>query len=155
MPEECNTRFSLQRFQRTVSALEEENRDERHQIEEVHQQRVNAGLNERKRETIKAFRDALSATRPQSHKVLRTLQAYIRAEEKDRVHALNRYRHLLRTDADAAATMKPELMKKLKDIDLRVNGTIEMLSDFPEMEEKVKPAICKSNFTSFEMRVVH
>lgn len=138
--------FFFQRFQKTVAALEEENKDERRQIEDVHQQRVNAGLNERKRQAIKIYRDTLSQRKPQAQKVLRTLEAYIRAEEKDRVHSLNRYRHLLKVDPDQAADMKNELLRKLRDIDLRINGTIDMLKETPEIEAKVKPMARNYNF---------
>ncbi len=59
-----------------MAALEEENGEERRQVDDVHQQRVRAALNERKRETIKAFRDApaLSVDQPQPHRALTTLQ---------------------------------------------------------------------------------
>lgn len=139
----------MKRFQRTVAALEEENKDERRQIEDVHQQRVNAGLNERKRQAIKVYRDTLAQRKPLAQKVLRTLEAYIRAEEKDRVHSLNRYRHLLKSDPDQASDMKNDLLRKLRDIDLRINGTIEMLKDLPDIESKVKPLARNLKFSRF------
>lgn len=110
---------------------------------QVHQERVQATLNERKRATIKAYRDALadSLDAIDSHRVLRTLQAYIRSEEKDRRHALNRFKHLLRSGDARGTAYEAELFRKLRDIDLRVNGTVAMLKDEPKLEAKVKPVI--------------
>jgi hypothetical protein len=131
------------RFQKTVAALEDENQDEKSQLDDVHQERVQAAMNERKREAIKAYRDALalSMDTAQPHKVLKTLQTYIRAEEKDRTHNLNRFRHLLKKNPDEATEMKRDLLRRLRDIDLRVNGTIAMLHDLPDLEQRVKPVI--------------
>lgn len=132
-----------ERFQKTVAALEDENEEEKKQLDEVHQERVQATLNERKRQTIKAYRDslALNMDSSQPHRVLKTLQAYIRSEEKDRTHALNRYKHLLRTDPEAAEKFRSDLLRRLHDIDLRVNGTVAMLHDLPKLEDKIKVPI--------------
>ncbi len=74
----CSVFFLLQNFQKTVAALEDENLEERRQLDDVHTQRVQAVLNERKRETVKAYRDAmaLSMDSIQPHKVLKTLQVF-------------------------------------------------------------------------------
>lgn len=71
--------------------------------------------------------------------VLRTLKDYIRAEEKDRLHMLNRYRHLLRSNPDSAASFEPMLLHRLRYIDLRINGTLAMLRDFPDLERQLRP----------------
>lgn len=128
------------RFQKTIAALEEENKEQRRQLEEVHQQRIDAALNERKREAMHRYRDALAdAGQGSTPKILRALEAYIKSEEKDRVHALNRYRHLLKSDPDAAQDHRPALLRKLHDIDLRINGTISLLKDLPLTKEmKIK-----------------
>lgn len=123
--------------------MEAETRDERRKLDDVHQQRVNAGFNERRRQAIKEFRDVLSQRHPLARKVLHALQAFIRVEEKDRVHLLNRYRHLLRTDAELATDSKPELLKKLVEMDTIINDTIGMLKILPTLEEKVKPVARK------------
>jgi hypothetical protein len=130
-------------FHKTVAALDAEIKDQRKQIDEVHQERVQARLNEHKREAIRHYRDVLAeaVTDPHPHAVLEALEAYIRAEEKDRVHSLNRYNHLLQSDAPLAKTERPGLLRRLHDIDLRINGTIAMLTDFPKMITKVKPVI--------------
>jgi hypothetical protein len=53
---------------------------------------------------------------------------------------LNRYRHLLRSgQQDEAISFEPILLHRLRYIDLRINGTLAMLRDFPELEKELKP----------------
>uniref|UniRef100_F1KQX8 Beta-amyloid-like protein n=1 Tax=Ascaris suum TaxID=6253 RepID=F1KQX8_ASCSU len=129
------------RFQKTVASLEEENKEQKKQIEDVHEERVQANLNEKKRQATHDYRAALAMQvgTTNKHNVLKTLKTYIRAEEKDRTHMLNRYRHLLRTDQAEAEAFKPVLLHRLRYIDLRINGTLAMLRDFPELERQVRP----------------
>ncbi|KAL3982192.1 E2 domain of amyloid precursor family protein [Acanthocheilonema viteae] len=129
------------RFQKTVASLEEENKEQKKQLEDVHEERVQAHLNEKKRQATHDYRSALAVQvgAPNKHNVLKTLKTYIRAEEKDRTHMINRFRHLLRTDRDEAETYEPILIHQLRYIDLRINGTLAMLRDFPELERQVRP----------------
>jgi hypothetical protein len=53
---------------------------------------------------------------------------------------LNRYRHLLHSNTDAAASFEPMLLHRLRYIDLRINGTLAMLRDFPALEKELRPA---------------
>jgi len=53
-----------QRFQKTVQALEEEGDAEKHQLTAMHQQRVMAHINERKKEAMACYTDALSENPP-------------------------------------------------------------------------------------------
>ncbi|XP_003377852.1 amyloid A4 extracellular domain protein [Trichinella spiralis] len=130
------------RFQKTVAALEEENADERHQIEDIHQQRVMANLNEKKRLALKEFHQLYDvAGPPPAHAILRTLKAYVRAEEKDRVHLLNHYRHMLRSKPQESIFFKSDVLNKLVDIDRRINATISLLKFHPEIDKKVRTAI--------------
>jgi amyloid beta A4 protein len=129
------------RFRKTVASLEEENKEQRQQIEEVHDQRVQALLNEKKRQATHEYRAALAVQVGSQNKqnVLRSLKNYIRTEEKDRTHMLNRYRHLLRSDQDEAQAFEPILNHRLRYIDLRINGTLAMLRDFPQLEKQIRP----------------
>ncbi|EGT30074.1 CBN-APL-1 protein [Caenorhabditis brenneri] len=129
------------RFQKTVSSLEEEHKRMRKEIESVHEERVQAMLNEKKRDATHDYRQALAThvNKPNKHAVLQSLKAYIRAEEKDRMHTLNRYRHLQKVDAEEAAQYKPTVIHRLRYIDLRINGTLAMLRDFPDLENHVRP----------------
>ncbi|CAO4385410.1 unnamed protein product [Caenorhabditis nigoni] len=129
------------RFQKTVSSLEEEHKRMRKEIEAVHEERVQAVLNEKKRDATHDYRQALAThvNKPNKHSVLQSLKAYIRAEEKDRMHTLNRYRHLQKTDPKEAEGYKPTVLHRLRYIDLRINGTLAMLRDFPDLETHVRP----------------
>ncbi|GMT07796.1 hypothetical protein PENTCL1PPCAC_29970 [Pristionchus entomophagus] len=129
------------RFQTTVAALEEEHRKMRKEIEEVHEERVQSSMNEKKRTATHEYRAALAdaVAIPDKHKVLKTLKAYIRAEEKDRIHTLNRFRHLLREDTQEAMNIKAMTVHRLRYIDLRINGTVAMLKDLPAIDLAIRP----------------
>ena len=64
------------RFRKTVASLEEENKEQRQQIEEVHDQRVQASLNEKKRQATHEYRAALAVQVGSQNKqnVLRSLK---------------------------------------------------------------------------------
>lgn len=129
------------KFRKTVASLETENKEQRRQLEEVHDERVQNALNEKKRKATHDYRTALAMQVGKQNKkeVLKTLKDYIRAEEKDRAHMLNRYKHLLRSNSDGAASFEPMLLHRLRYIDLRINGTLAMLRDFPTLEKQIKP----------------
>lgn len=129
------------RFQRTVASLEDEHKRLKKQLETTHEERVQAILNEKKRTATHDYRQALAMhdKSANKHHVLKTLKTYIRSEEKDRIHTINRYRHLLRVDQAEAAAFKPTVLHRLRYIDLRINGTLAMLRDFPDLESQVRP----------------
>ncbi|KJH44490.1 amyloid A4 extracellular domain protein [Dictyocaulus viviparus] len=129
------------RFQKTVASLEEEHKRLKKQLETTHEERVQAILNEKKRTATHDYRQALAMhdKSANKHHVLKTLKTYIRSEEKDRIHTINRYRHLLRVDQAEAAAFKPTVLHRLRYIDLRINGTLAMLRDFPDLESQVRP----------------
>ncbi|KAK6061378.1 hypothetical protein COOONC_00959 [Cooperia oncophora] len=129
------------RFQKTVASLEDEHKRLKKQLEATHEERVQAILNEKKRTATHEYRQALAMhdKSANKHHVLKTLKTYIRSEEKDRIHTINRYRHLLRVDQAEAAAFKPTVLHRLRYIDLRINGTLAMLRDFPDLESQVRP----------------
>jgi len=129
------------RFRKTVASLEDENKEQRKQLEELHDERVQSALNEKKRKATHDYRMSLAIQVGHVNKqnVLRTLKDYIRAEEKDRAHMLNRYRHLLRSNPESASSFEPMLLHRLRYIDLRINGTLAMLRDFPDLERQIRP----------------
>uniref|UniRef100_A0A0N5ABF1 A4_EXTRA domain-containing protein n=1 Tax=Syphacia muris TaxID=451379 RepID=A0A0N5ABF1_9BILA len=133
------------RLEKTENSLKDEYKEEKKQLEETHDGRVQTNLNEKKRQAAHDYRAALAiqVDKPNKHNVLKSLKAYIRAEEKDRTHMLKHFRHLLRSDSVSrylgAATFKPILLHRLKYIDLRINSTLEMLRDFPSLQQSVRP----------------
>lgn len=52
------------RFQQTVQALEEEEATEKHQLVAMHQQRINAHINQRKKDAMNCYTNALNQDPP-------------------------------------------------------------------------------------------
>lgn len=101
-----------QRFQQTVQALEEEGDAEKHQLAAMHQQRVLAHINQRKKEAMSCYTQALNEQPPNTHRVQKCLQKLLRALHKDRAHAIAHYRHLLAGSLDAAAREQPRTLER-------------------------------------------
>ncbi|XP_055908783.1 amyloid-beta-like protein isoform X3 [Eupeodes corollae] len=149
------------RFQTSVQALEEEGNAEKHQLAAMHQQRVLAHINQRKREAMTCYTQALteqppnvrpfsdfsledaepSYFPPQAHHVEKCLQKLLRALHKDRAHALAHYRHLLNSGGpgglEAAASERPRTLERLIDIDRAVNQSMTMLKRYPDLSSKI------------------
>ncbi|KAJ6636255.1 Amyloid-beta-like protein [Pseudolycoriella hygida] len=129
------------RFQTSVQALEEEGNAEKHQMAAMHQQRVLAHINQRKREAMTCYTQALTEQPPNPHRVEKCLQKLLRALHKDRAHALAHYRHLLSSGGsgglEAAASERPRTLERLVDIDRAVNQSMAMLKRYPELSAKL------------------
>ncbi|XP_017109077.2 amyloid-beta-like protein isoform X10 [Drosophila bipectinata] len=129
------------RFQTSVQALEEEGNAEKHQLAAMHQQRVLAHINQRKREAMTCYTQALTEQPPNAHHVEKCLQKLLRALHKDRAHALAHYRHLLNSGGpgglEAAASERPRTLERLIDIDRAVNQSMTMLKRYPELSAKI------------------
>ncbi|XP_018567872.1 amyloid-beta-like protein isoform X1 [Anoplophora glabripennis] len=126
-----------QRFQQTVQALEEEGDAEKHQLAAMHQQRVLAHINQRKKEAMSCYTQALNDDPPNTHRVQKCLQKLLRSLHKDRAHAISHYRHLLATSIEAAAREQPRTLERLTDIDRTVNQSMQMLKRYPELSAKI------------------
>ncbi|KAH8273519.1 hypothetical protein KR018_009552, partial [Drosophila ironensis] len=129
------------RFQTSVQALEEEGNAEKHQLAAMHQQRVLAHINQRKREAMTCYTQALTEQPANAHHVEKCLQKLLRALHKDRAHALAHYRHLLNSGGpgglEAAASERPRTLERLIDIDRAVNQSMTMLKRYPELSAKI------------------
>lgn len=126
-----------QRFQQTVQALEEEGDAEKHQLAAMHQQRVLAHINQRKKEAMSCYTQALNDQPPNTHRVQKCLQKLLRSLHKDRAHAITHYRHLLSSSLDAANREQPRTLERLVDIDRTVNQSMQMLKRFPDLSTKI------------------
>ncbi|KAG5892448.1 hypothetical protein JTB14_009856 [Gonioctena quinquepunctata] len=126
-----------QRFQQTVQALEEEGDAEKHQLAAMHQQRVLAHINQRKKEAMSCYTQALNDVPPNTHRVQKCLQKLLRSLHKDRAHAISHYRHLLANSLEAAAREQPRTLERLTDIDRTVNQSMQMLKRFPDLSAKI------------------
>lgn len=135
-----------QRFQQTVQALEEEGDAEKHQLAAMHQQRVLAHINQRKKEAMTCYTQSVNDQPPnvrgisgswgvlqqfecrlQTHRVQKCLQKLLRALHKDRAHAITHYRHVLSVSLEAAEREEPRTLERLNDIDKTVNQSMQML----------------------------
>lgn len=126
------------RFQQTVQALEEEGDAEKHQLAAMHQQRVLAHINQRKKEAMTCYTQALNEIPPNTHRVQKCLQKVLRALHKDRAHAITHYRHLLASSVEAAAREQPRTLERLLDIDRTVNQSMQMLKRYPALSAKIE-----------------
>ncbi|CAG9820159.1 unnamed protein product [Phaedon cochleariae] len=126
-----------QRFQQTVQALEEEGDAEKHQLAAMHQQRVLAHINQRKKEAMTCYTQALNSALPNTHRVQKCLQKLLRSLHKDRAHAISHYRHLLASSIEAAAREQPRILERLNDIDRTVNQSMQMLKGYPDLSAKI------------------
>ncbi|CAG9861162.1 unnamed protein product [Phyllotreta striolata] len=126
-----------QRFQQTVQALEEEGDAEKHQLAAMHQQRVLAHINQRKKEAMACYTQALNDVPPNTHRVQKCLQKLLRSLHKDRAHAISHYRHLLANSIEAAAREQPRTLERLTDIDRTVNQSMQMLQRYPDLAAKI------------------
>lgn len=126
------------RFQQTVQALEEEGDAEKHQLAAMHQQRVLAHINQRKKEAMQCYTQSLADQPANTHRVQKCLQKLLRALHKDRAHAIAHYRHLLAGGGlEQAAREQPRTLERLADIDRTVNQSLQMLRRYPDLAGKI------------------
>ncbi|KAJ8949479.1 hypothetical protein NQ318_005946 [Aromia moschata] len=129
-----------QRFQQTVQALEEEGDAEKHQLAAMHQQRVLAHINQRKKEAMSCYTQALNDEPPNVSRPIASKNASRNSFaplHKDRAHAISHYRHLLANSIEAAAREQPRTLERLTDIDRTVNQSMQMLKRYPELSAKI------------------
>lgn len=125
------------RFQKTYDALEVENTSERKQLSSLHQQRVQAELNEKKRIALDDYAEAIDDGSDASD-ILRTLKQYIKVVQKDRLHTINRYKHLRDTDPAEAEALRQEMADHLRGIDQQMTVALGMLDRVPKYKRKVE-----------------
>ncbi|KAL4228699.1 Amyloid-like protein 2 [Mactra antiquata] len=130
-----------ERFQRMYRAFEEEGKSEKKQLVALHQQKVQAMFNRKKNTLREAYRAEIESDEPKTAKILSYLKLYIRTEEKDRLHTVNRYEHLRDTDPEEALRVRASLVNHLKVIDERIVAVIDMLKRIPDLEKKIRPEI--------------
>ena len=80
--------------------------------------------------------------------ILRTLKQYIKVVQKDRLHTINRYKHLRDTDPAEAEALRQEMADHLRGIDQQMTVALGMLDRVPKYKRKVELQI--SEWTDFE-----
>lgn len=80
----------------------------------------------------------------QAPRLLKTLKHYIKMEQKDRLHSINHYKHLLDTDPRMAETMRDQILDHLKTIDQHMREALDMLNRVPQYEKKIRMQMGKA-----------
>ncbi|KAG1680458.1 Amyloid-beta-like protein [Nymphon striatum] len=132
---------TTKRFQKTVKALEDEQIAEKSQINSMHQQRVSATLNLKKKEGMNCFVKSLDSKIPKPKKIQKCLQKLVRALEKDRRHTLKHYNHMLSANFEEAVKMNSEVLDHLDHINKVFNQSMEMLEKYPASAKVIKKSI--------------
>lgn len=127
------------RFQKTVEALEEEGSAEKRQIISIHQQRVMSIINMRKKSAMDCYTKSLQQAVPKAKKVEKCLEKLLRALEKDRMHTLHHFKHLLNSFTKQALKDKDAMLDHLTDLIKMANQSIQMLDSAPSVSDKIKP----------------
>ncbi|XP_061870042.1 amyloid beta precursor like protein 2 isoform X4 [Colius striatus] len=131
----------IQHFQAMVKSLEKEAASEKQQLVETHLARVEAMLNDRRRIALENYLAALQAVPPRPHRILQALKRYVRAENKDRLHTIRHYQHVLAVDPEKAAQMKSQVMTHLHVIEERMNQSLSLLYKVPYVAEEIQDEI--------------
>ncbi|NXD42728.1 APLP2 protein, partial [Copsychus sechellarum] len=131
----------IQHFQAMVKSLEKEAASEKQQLVETHLARVEAMLNDRRRIALENYLAALQADPPRPHRILQALKRYVRAENKDRLHTIRHYQHVLAVDPEKAAQMKSQVMTHLHVIEERMNQSLSLLYKVPYVAEEIQGEI--------------
>jgi len=77
----------------------------------------------------------------QASKILRTLKHYVKVVQKDRLHTMNRYRHLRETDPAEAEQLRQKMAEHLRKIDGQLTVALGMLDRVPTFKKKVEMQI--------------
>ncbi|KAB0359575.1 hypothetical protein FD754_003731 [Muntiacus muntjak] len=131
----------IQHFQAMVKALEKEAASEKQQLVETHLARVEAMLNDRRRVALENYLAALQSDPPRPHRILQALRRYVRAENKDRLHTLRHYQHVLAVDPEKAAQMRSQVMTHLHVIEERRNQSLSLLYKVPYVAHEIQEEI--------------
>ncbi|XP_072678821.1 amyloid beta precursor like protein 2 isoform X4 [Canis lupus baileyi] len=131
----------IQHFQAMVKALEKEAASEKQQLVETHLARVEAMLNDRRRMALENYLAALQSDPPRPHRILQALRRYVRAENKDRLHTIRHYQHVLAVDPEKAAQMKSQVMTHLHVIEERRNQSLSLLYKVPYVAQEIQGEI--------------
>ncbi len=115
------------RFQKLVKSMEDEDVAEKRQLSAVHQQRVLAAINEKKRDAMTCYTDALNEVPANTRRIQKCMEKLLRALHKDRHHTVGHFRHMLNTNPSQAQREKEATVEHLNDIDRLTNQSLQML----------------------------
>uniref|UniRef100_A0A8C5PMN5 Amyloid beta like protein 2 n=1 Tax=Leptobrachium leishanense TaxID=445787 RepID=A0A8C5PMN5_9ANUR len=128
-------------FHAIIKALEKETAHEKQQLVETHLERVEAMLNDKRRVALENYLSALQANPPRPHRILQALKRYVRAENKDKLHTVRHYEHVLVVDPEKAAQMRSQVMTHLHVIEERMNQSLSLLYKIPYVADEIQDEI--------------
>ncbi|XP_037552597.1 amyloid beta (A4) precursor protein a [Nematolebias whitei] len=131
----------IQRFQEKVETLEQEAASERQQLVETHMSRVEALLNDRCRLALGSYLTGLQQDPPRPRHVFSLLKKYIRAEQKNRQHALKHFEHVRMVDPKKAAQIRPQVLTHLRVIEERMNQSLGLLYKVPGVADDIQDQV--------------
>lgn len=117
--------------------MEDEDVMEKRQLSAVHQQRVLAAINEKKRDAMTCYTDALNENPPNTHRIQKCLEKLLRSLHKDRHHSISHFRHLLNINPSQAQREKDATIQHLNDIERLTNQSLQMLDRYVTRKESV------------------
>ncbi|XP_052691154.1 amyloid-beta precursor-like protein isoform X1 [Crassostrea angulata] len=133
----------LERFQKLYNGYQQSDSAEKKQLVALHLQHRQGELNGMKRKELEAYMAELQKSPVRSVAVLKHLEHYIRVEEKDRLHSLNHFTHVKKTNPEEAKLIQSQVIEHMKVIDERIKQSLDMLHHFPKVESKLKTQIDK------------
>jgi len=77
----------------------------------------------------------------QAMRILKTLKRYVKAVQKDRLHTVNRYKHLRETDPAEAEQLRQRMAERLRKVDGQLTVALGMLDRVPVYKKKVEMQI--------------
>ena len=129
------------RFQKTVEALEEAGAAQKRQLVSLHQQRVLTMINMRKKAAMDCYTSSLDQTPLKTKRIEKCLQKLLRALDKDRMHSLHHYRHLLNSNTKQALDERTAILDHLENLIRMGNESILMLERVPSISVKIHDRI--------------
>ncbi|NP_001369473.1 amyloid beta precursor like protein 2 isoform 28 [Homo sapiens] len=138
---EFPTEADLEDFTEAAVDEDDEDEEEGEELVETHLARVEAMLNDRRRMALENYLAALQSDPPRPHRILQALRRYVRAENKDRLHTIRHYQHVLAVDPEKAAQMKSQVMTHLHVIEERRNQSLSLLYKVPYVAQEIQEEI--------------
>jgi len=125
------------RFQKMYEAEEMEGVMEKKQLTALHQQRVQAELNEKKQRSLDLYVETLDDDSNDASSILKALKQYVKTMQKDRMHTVNRHRHLEESDPEEAESSRPQMAERLRGIDQQLTDALALLNRVPRIKSKI------------------
>jgi len=117
--------------------MEDEDVMEKRQLSAVHQQRVLAGINEKKRDAMTCYTNALNENPPNARRIEKCFNRLLRALQKDRHHTIVHFDVLLTHNPSQAQREKEATIQHMNDIERLKNQTLQMLDRYPDIRTKI------------------